>query len=310
MREKEIIRVLSKKIRTVFMENKFSYYKLQEIRLRIGKPLIVIVDNVEWIMRTIVEKEDLLETLEYISNYSLYAFENEMRQGFITIEGGHRVGITGQVLLEDGKVKNIKHVSSLNIRISHEILNCADIVFPYISENHMIKNTLIISPPRCGKTTLLRDVIRQVSDGNQWVEGCSVGVVDERSELGGAYMGVPQNQLGIRTDILDCCPKSEGMLMLVRSMAPQVIAVDEIGSEKDIAALEYAMCCGCKMIATVHGTTMKEIMEKPMVTRIIESKQFERYIVLSNKKRIGGVLGIYNERCENIYFKEGLCKRY
>lgn len=310
MREQEITRVLCKKIRKVLEENNFSFRKLQEIRLRIGKPLIVIVDNEEWVMRTIVEKKDLYETLEYISNYSLYAFENEMRQGFITIEGGHRVGITGQVLLEDGKVKNIRHVSSLNIRVSHEVLNCANIVFPHITENKKILNTLIISPPRCGKTTLLRDMIRQISDGNSWVDGCSVGVVDERSELGGAYLGVPQNQLGIRTDVLDCCPKAEGMLMLVRSMAPQVIAVDEIGCEKDISSLEYAMHCGCKMIASVHGTTMQEILEKPMLGKIVETQQFKRYIILTNVKKIGGIQGIYNERLEEIYCKEGTCKKY
>ena len=241
MREGELTRVLGKTIKKILKENEIPFDKLQEIRLRIGKPLIIVCDNIEWVLQKKIEKEDLMETLEYVSNYSLYAFENELKQGFITIEGGHRVGISGQVLVEDGEVKNIKHVSTMNIRISHEILNCANEIFPYITRNKQICNTLIISPPRCGKTTLLRDLVRQVSDGNRWMKGCTVGVVDERSELGGCYLGVPQNQLGIRTDVLDCCPKSKGMLMLIRSMAPQVIAVDEIGSAEDVHALEYAM---------------------------------------------------------------------
>ena len=151
------------------------------------------------------------------SNYSLYAYEYEMRQGFITIEGGHRVGMTGQAIIEDGKVKNLRYISSINLRMSHEIKGCADQVFSYIVSGGKMCHTLIVSPPRCGKTTLLRDMIRQISDGNRWIGGMSVGVVDERSEIGGCYMGVAQNQLGDRTDILDCCPKAEGMMMLIRS---------------------------------------------------------------------------------------------
>ena len=296
MHVEKIKKVLGSTINNILQENHIPFSKLQEIRLRIGKPLIIVSDNIEFVLHKIIEKEELMEILEYVSNYSLYAFENELKQGFITIEGGHRVGMTGQVLIEDGEVKNIKHISSMNIRISHEILNCADIIFPYITEDKQICNTLIISPPRCGKTTMLRDLIRQVSDGNRWVRGCTVGVVDERSELGGCYLGVPQNQLGIRTDILDCCPKSKGMLMLVRSMAPQVIAVDEIGSAEDIHSLEYAMHCGCKMMATIHGASMEEIRKKPFIDELVKRHKFERYVVLGNTHHIGEIEGVYDNR--------------
>lgn len=153
----------------------------------------------------------------------------------------------------------MKYISSINIRVSHEVLDCANKIFPYITYNKQMYHTLIISPPRCGKTTLLRDVIRQISDGNRWIKGCTVGVVDERSELGGCYLGVIQNNLGMRTDILDRCPKADGMIMLIRSMAPQVVAVDEIGAKEDVHAIEYAMHCGCKMLATAHGDSMEEI---------------------------------------------------
>lgn len=309
MHVEKIKKVLGRAINNILEENEISFSKLQEVRLRIGKPLIVIADNIEFILHKTMEKEDLMEILEYVSNYSLHAFENELKQGFITIEGGHRVGLTGQVLIENGEVKNIKHISSMNIRISHEILNCADVILPYITRNKQICNTLIISPPRCGKTTLLRDLVRQVSDGNRLVKGCTVGVVDERSELGGCYLGVPQNQLGIRADVLDNCPKSKGMLMLIRSMSPQVIAVDELGSTEDIHALEYAMHCGCKMIATVHATSMDEIRSKPLFEQMVKEHRFERYVVLGNKRRIGEINGIYDERGSLLFEEGSLCKK-
>lgn len=306
MRENEVLNILGSRIRDIIKARKISYDKLQEIRLRIGKPIIVIADNVEWVMREIIEKEEFMETLEYICKYSLYAFENELKQGFITIEGGHRVGISGQVYIEHGEVKNFKNISSMNIRVSHEVLRCAEKILPYVTQDKDVLNTLIVSPPRCGKTTLLRDLVRQVSDGNSYVKGCTVGVVDERSEIGGCYLGIPQNQVGMRTDILDACPKSKGMMMLVRSMAPNVIAVDELGGAEDVHAMEYAMNCGCKFIATVHGKSMEEIRKKPLFESLIKERRFERYIVLGNSGRIGNVEGVFDDRgtllfTENVY---------
>ena len=179
--------------------------------------------------------------------------------------------------------------------------NCADKIFPYITYNKQMYHTLLISPPRCGKTTLLRDIIRQVSDGNMWVKGCTVGVVDERSELGGCYLGNPQNEMGVRTDILDRCPKAEGMIMLIRSMAPQVIAVDEIGAQEDVHAIEYAMHCGCKMLATAHGYSMEEIQRKPIFEKLVQERRFERYVILSNRYQIGGIEAVYGENGSLLY---------
>ena len=306
MRENEVVNILGKRVRDAIERRKISYDRLQEIRLRIGKPIIVIAGNVEWIMREVIEKEEFIEILEYICKYSLYAFENELKQGFITIEGGHRVGISGQVYVEHGEVKNFKNISSMNIRISHEVLHCADRILPYITQENEVLNTLIVSPPRCGKTTLLRDLVRQVSDGNSFIKGGTVGVVDERTEIGGCYLGIPQNQVGMRTDVLDACPKSKGMMMLVRSMSPNVIAVDELGGAEDVHAMEYAMNCGCKFIATVHGSSMEEIRKKPLFETLVKEHRFERYIILGNKGQVGSVDGIYDDRgtllfTENVY---------
>lgn len=306
-KKKQIMQVLAGNVRRVLEEENLEFDEMQEIRLRTDKPLIVVYKDEEWMLprnkkkKYVVTKEEVRETLEYISDYSLYAYEQEMKQGFITIEGGHRIGMAGKTMVEGEHVKNLQYISSINIRVSHEVIGCADRVMPYITTNKQVCHTLIISPPRCGKTTLLRDVIRQISDGSQWVRGCTVGVVDERSEIGGCYMGIAQNHLGMRTDILDCCPKEEGMIMLIRSMAPQVLAVDEIGACEDVHAIEYAMHCGCKMIATVHGTSMEEIRRKPLFDRLVKEKRFERYIVLNRQAHVGQIEGIYDERGTLLY---------
>ena len=301
-RKRQVVQVLAKPIVQCLEEERILFDHIQEIKLRIGKPLIIIYLGKERMWKdVIVTKEEIKETLEYISNYSLYAYEHELKQGFITIEGGHRVGMAGQVIMEEGKIKNLKYISSINLRISHEVKNCADKIFPYITYNKQMYHTLLISPPRCGKTTLLRDIIRQVSDGNMWVKGCTVGVVDERSELGGCYLGNPQNEMGVRTDILDRCPKAEGMIMLIRSMAPQVIAVDEIGAQEDVHAIEYAMHCGCKMLATAHGYSMEEIQRKPIFEKLVQERRFERYVILSNRYQIGGIEAVYGENGSLLY---------
>ena len=294
MKYKQIMNILPNEVKSVISKENIEFDHLQEIRLRAGYPIILFYKNKEQIIPTKGTEKVIRETLDYVSDYSLYAYENELRQGFITIEGGHRVGVAGQVIIENGRVKNLKQISSLNIRISHEILNCADKLFPYITHNKQMYHTLLISPPRCGKTTLLRDLIRQISDGNKWVKGCTVGVVDERSEIAGCYHGIPQNNMGMRTDVLDGCPKAEGMLMLVRSMSPQVIAVDEIGTAEDVQAIKYAMHCGCRMIATVHGETLEEIQRKPLFEQLVKEKYFERYVVLRNGNQIGEIAGIYD----------------
>lgn len=199
----------------------------------------------------------------------------------------------------------MKYISFINVRLSHQVKGCANVVLPYILKGNSIFHTLIISPPGCGKTTLLRDMIRQLSDGfhinGNRMLGLQIGVVDERSEIAACYMGMPQNELGIRTDVLDCCPKAVGMMLLIRSMAPQIIAVDEIGVGEDISSIHYAMGCGCKMIATVHGGSIDEVREKPLLGDLIQKHMFERYIILSNQKEVGRVEEIYDEFGTRLY---------
>lgn len=312
----ELLKILSLKLRTVFSKLSIDFDKLQEIRLRINTPLLIIYNNSESFITEeaklvnnptkaiIITKNEIRETMEYISNYSLYAFEEEIKQGFITINGGHRIGIAGKIIIEDDVIKGMKHISFINVRLAHQVKGCADQVLPYIinQQGKGIYHTLIISPPRCGKTTLLRDIIRQLSDGSSLLPGMSIGVVDERSEIGACYMGTPQNELGIRTDILDCCPKAKGMLMLIRSMSPQIIAVDELGSKEELEAIDYVIGCGCKLIATVHGSSLEDIRNKPTLGELIEKRLFERYIILNNTRGIGHLEEIYDMQWKRLFY--------
>ena len=297
-------------IRRLLIEARPDYNCLYEIRLRAGRPLFLIYAGGERFLRIkghepyLVTRQDLKETLEYISGYSLYAYEDEIRQGFITIQGGHRVGLAGKVILESGMIKSVRHISFINIRLSHQVKGCCKKVLPYIINGNETFHTLIISPPRCGKTTLLRDMIRMLSDGFPGFKGNTIGVVDERSEIGACYKGVPQNDIGIRTDILDCCPKSYGMLMLIRSMSPQIIAVDEIGSRDDIDAIYSVINCGCKLIATVHGNSIDDIRNRPGLRKLVDERIFERYIVLSNRKRTGEIRTIFDDRGSVLFMAE------
>ncbi|GMQ57769.1 stage III sporulation protein AA [Vallitalea sediminicola] len=308
MKKETVEKILTTNLRGWFGSLKNEQLDLlQEIRLRVNKPLIIRMDNKEYFLDQnklvtsskkahIITEKDLKDTMEFISNYSLYAFEDELRNGYITVDGGHRVGLAGKVVVENNRVKTIKNITCINIRISHEIKGCANKVIPYILEDNKVYHTLIISPPRCGKTTLLRDIVRQLSNGVNNSVGITIGVVDERSEIGGCYRGIPQNDVGIRTDILDGCPKTEGMLMLIRSMSPEVIAVDEIGSSNDIEAIDFVINAGCKMICTVHGSSLIEVKNKPILEKLIDKNIIERFIVLESKNGVGDIKKIYDKQ--------------
>ncbi len=283
MKQEEILQILPDRIRRIVQQSVREWNSLQEIHIRSGGSIILVIRG-EKIMPDqggqVVGNRELREILEYISNYSMYAFEEEIRKGYLTIPGGHRVGVAGRVLMEQGQVKTIRHMSFLNIRVSHEVTGCADRIMPYLFENGRFMSTLIVSPPGAGKTTLLRDIVRQTASGGKMFPAKKVSVIDERSEIAGCYMGIPQRDVGIHCDVLDGCQKQEGIYMMLRSMAPEVIAVDEIGGERDYEALSTALTSGCALLATVHGNSFRHIREKPQIKRIMEEKMFERILFL------------------------------
>ncbi len=304
-KREEILRILGPGVRRILEKADPDTEKLQEIRLRVGGPLLIVCKGREYALTAegnmaetirqayVVTEQDFKETLQIVSSHSLYAFEDEVKQGFLTVNGGHRVGIAGRAILEKGRVKSFKYITCMNIRVAHEVTGCAGLVMPYVTENGHACSSLIISPPRCGKTTLLRDMIRQFSNGTERIRGQTVGVVDERSEIGGCYMGIPQNDVGARTDILDCCPKAEGMMLLIRSMAPDIVAVDEIGDERDADALFSVVHCGCRLLATVHGSSLEEVRSKPFFAKLINGGVFDRFVLLS-ERRMGQLKAVYD----------------
>ncbi|SQB99727.1 sporulation stage III, protein AA [Clostridium paraputrificum] len=262
---------------------------LQEIRLKIEKPIIITSSKGEVVLSYILGREDIKYILQRISNYSLYAYEEEIRQGFITIRGGHRVGLAGECVMDNGKVKTIRNISSLNIRICREILGCSKKVMKYIVEDKKVLNTLIISPPKCGKTTILRDIARNLSD-----RGKKISIIDERSEIAASYLGVPQMKVGIRTDVLDNCLKSEGLIMAIRSLSPEIIICDEIGTLKDIEALIMAFNSGVNIIVTLHGESIDDLTNRSVFKELLENNVVERVILLSNREGVGTVENVYS----------------
>lgn len=297
MNTKDVFYILPDTIRAPLEKIK-EFEKLQEIRIKSNKPLVFYTGNREFISSYIVTKEDIKSILQRISNYSIYAFEEEIKQGYITIKGGHRVGICGSCVMEDNKVKTIKNIASLNIRICREVIGCSNKIMPYIIENNKVLNTIIISPPKCGKTTLIRDISRNLSDGTKIeginFQGMKVCIIDERSEIGGCYNGIPQMNIGIRSDILDNCYKSEGIMMAIRSMAPDVIICDEIGTHKDVESILMAMNSGVKLITTIHGFDIDDLYKRQVFKDILENKVFERAVVLSGIREAGTVEYIYD----------------
>ncbi len=295
--------------------------RLQEIRLRVGQPVTVLMDNKEKFLSKRGEltddisyagysdEKELEAVIAHICHYSIYAFADEIRQGFMTIRGGHRIGLSGQVILEDREqIRNIKYIRYLNIRIAHEMKGVSDKALPYLYFQGEVQNTLIISPPGCGKTTMLRDLVRNFSTGTAYGKGKNVGLVDERSEIAGSYLGIPQNDIGIRTDVMDACPKREGMMMLIRSMAPDILAVDELGSEEDVEAMHKAVRCGCRMLATIHGFSLEEVARKSYMKTVMEERLFDRYLLLGKKNNMCIVTGIYDRErklCSNL--RESCC---
>ena len=278
-----VLEYLPSQIKNILLES--DERNIEEIRMRNNRILSMKIGQELKTLNYMVRQQDILQTFEKVCENSVYSYRKQICDGYITIKGGHRVGIVGSAVLEDNKVININYISSLNFRIARQKIGCSDEIIKDIISNNEIYNTLIISPPGCGKTTLLRDIIRNISNGTNQFKGKNVGVVDDRGAIAAMYKGIPQNDIGIRTDVIDNMPKSRGMRLLVRSMSPDVIACDEIGSLEDIEAIDYAMCSGVRGIFTAHGKDINEINRNPEISKLLNKHIFERLIIINPRKR-------------------------
>lgn len=290
----EIYKILPKEISNI-VKQYLQEDAVQEIRIKSGKPVILNLSYGEKVLDYRTTSEDLKFMMAKVSNYSLYAFEEEIKQGYITLNGGHRVGLAGECVISNGEVRTIKNISSLNIRICREIIGSSNKIMNLITNNNRVYNTLIVSPPKCGKTTILRDIAKNISNGMYKINlsGKKVTIVDERSEIAACYNGVPQMNVGIRTDILDNCLKKSGMIMAIRSLSPEVLICDEIGTKGDLEALNMAFNSGVNVIVTVHGYDIADVYGRAVFKDLIDNCILERIILLSNRKGAGTIEKVY-----------------
>lgn len=258
---------------------------LEEIRIRKNRPVIFIYPEQEIVTKRVFFRNDINEFIEKITKSSIYAYYDDIANGFLTVTGGHRIGFCGSAVYDDEKIKSLKDITGINIRIAKEIKGIGEGVFSKIVSKNNISNTLIISPPGMGKTTLLRDITRLISDN---VERVKVALIDERNEISATFMGNTQNDVGMRTDVFCGYKKSDGIMRAVRSMSPDVIIVDEIGGEDDIKAIMRCIHSGVKIIASVHGNSFSDV--KKSLGELICDNIFEYTVTLKTE-------GQYNRIC-------------
>lgn len=283
-------------------ENRWN--EIQEIRLRVNCPVMIRTQQGEYFLKNnisnvIYSDKDMENVFRHLCHDSVYAYEEERKWGYLTLTGGHRVGITGEIIYRENQGYIVKYIRYMNIRIAHEMTGIAQDIMSYLYEHDLPCNTLIISPPAIGKTTLLRDMIRMYADGNGEHVGINVGIIDERGEIAGAYRGSASLNCGMRSDVITGGNKRNGVEVLVRTFAPRVVAMDEIGCKGDAQAVLYAGVSGCAVLATAHGTSIEDVTEKEELSMVMKEHLFKRYIVLHKNEK--------GDRYVKIWDGEGRC---
>lgn len=281
-RYRQAIRVFPEPLRTcALQEDKEDMARVEEVRLRVGRtPSLLLPEGERALSGAGEVTGQLLERLvEIASRWSMHTVLEQLRDGYLTVEGGHRLGLCGAVVCEGGTVRNLRHLSGANLRVARQLCGIARPVADRLWREGQLENTLILAPPGAGKTTLLRDLIRCISEGESG-PGLRVAVADERGELAAAWQGIAQMELGRRTDVLSGCPKAVGIPMLLRGMNPQVIAVDEITVREDICAMEQAVGCGVSLLATAHGNGMEDLRRRPLYREMMDKGIFSKLITI------------------------------
>ncbi|WP_082233869.1 stage III sporulation protein AA [Halobacillus massiliensis] len=280
----EVIRLFPKTYHSTLSRH-VSWKTVQEIRLRALKSIEVIsADKVISIPHSELSMNEMTYVLNQVSHFSLYKFKEEVKEGFITIQGGHRVGLAGKANLDKGKVATLKDITFMNIRIARSHLEAGRNLVPFLQEDGQWLNTLIVGPPHSGKTTILRTLARVAGTEAGETGSKKVAIVDERSEIAACQDGIPQLNVGERTDVMDGCPKAIGLMMMIRSMSPEIIIVDEMGGLTDAEAVQEAVYSGVQVICSVHGASLESVAKRPSVRHMMQEKIFDRYIILDRLK--------------------------
>ena len=257
--------------------------ELEELRLRRGFPMTALLPEGE--AETDgppVGEDDLRQAVESATQASAHTALDRVRQGFVTLRGGHRVGLCGSVVKREGQIVTLRDISSLSIRVARPVEGQARELLPQLTENGVFLSTLILAPPGAGKTTLLRDLVRSLSDGDAGPP-LRVGVADERGEIAALWQGEPQLYAGRHTDVIDGCSKAEGLSILIRGMNPQAVAVDEITDPADAQAITEAAGCGVALIATAHGAGREDLSRRPVYRALLENGIFRRLAVIGRQ---------------------------